>query len=198
MKMLFASPDRDLLECFGKLFEGDGWETVTVFDGTQVVSSLTKEIFDIVVFDRDIPRIEYGEILMRIKKKNIPVIVLINKPLSAEILNEELLPSSFLTFPFDYEKIRAVIDNVLKKTASKDTVKAGDAEINVSAFCIKNGPSLTAEETDVFVSVTEEKPVLAEEKVCISSLNTKLAKTGVKTRIKYISKKGFAAVTENE
>ena len=198
MRMLFASSDRDLLECFGKLFEPDGWETVTVFDGTQVISSLAKEKYDIVILDRNIPRIEYKEVLTRIKKKNIPVIVLIYESVTPKILNEELLPTSFLPFPFDPGKIRAVIDNVMKKAMSVDTVKAAGAEIDVSAFRLKNGPAVTAEETDVFISVTEGKPLLAEEKVYISSLNAKLAGSGAKTRRKYISKKGFAAVAGNE
>ena len=196
--MLFASPDRDLLECFGKLFECDGWETVTVFDGTQVIGSLAKENFDIAVIDRNLPRIEYKEIIMRIRKKNIPVIVLIYEPVTPKMLNEEYLPSAFLPFPFDPEKIGNITQNVLKKTASNDIIRFGDTEINVSGFRIKNGPAVTAQETDAFIAIIENRPLVAEENICVSSLNTKFEKAGSRTRIKYISKKGFVAVTENE
>ena len=41
MKILFAAPDRDLLECFKQLFETDLGETVTAFDGTQVMTLLS-------------------------------------------------------------------------------------------------------------------------------------------------------------
>jgi hypothetical protein len=86
----------------------------------------------------------------------------------------------------------------MKKALSGDTVRAADAEIDVSAFRLKNGSAVTAEETDAFISVTEKKPLLAAEKVYISSLNAKLERSGAKTRIKYITKKGFAAVAGNE
>ena len=48
MRILFAAPDRDLLECYKKLLESDFGETVTAFDGTQVYSLMSAEKFDIV------------------------------------------------------------------------------------------------------------------------------------------------------
>ena len=57
MKILFAAPDRDLLECFRKLLETDLGETVTAFDGTQVLTLLASESVDAVILDRDLPRV---------------------------------------------------------------------------------------------------------------------------------------------
>ena len=35
MKILFAAPDRDLLECYKQLFEADLGQTAAAFDGTR-------------------------------------------------------------------------------------------------------------------------------------------------------------------
>ena len=198
MRILFASPHRDLLECFKKLLEPDTGETVTAFDGTQVIYLLAKESFDAVILDSHIQRVDSKEITERIRRKNIPVIVLTYGSLSSHILTEEPVPNAYLPYPFDSEKIKAVIANVLAKAAGGEIIKAGNAQIEVSEFRIKDSPGLTADEIDVFKSVTEGKSVSEKDRVYISSLNAKFAKAGADTRIKYRAKKGFEQVTENE
>ena len=109
MRILFAAPDRDLLECYKKLLEEDIGETVTAFDGTQVVFLLSNEPFDIVILDRAIPRIGYKKLTDLIHGKGIPVILLSdgNKP-------DETDSDACLTYPFAPENIENVIRNVLK------------------------------------------------------------------------------------
>ena len=198
MLILFASPHRDLLECCKKLFDHDLGETVTAFDGTQVLYLLAKESFDIVILDRYIQRVDSREITERVHRKNIPVVILTYDSLSAHTLTEEPVPNAYLPYPFDSEKISGVISNVLAKAASGETLKAGKAEIEVAKFRIKDGPRLTADEIDVLKAIAEGKRVASKDRVFISSLNAKLAKAGSDTRIKYRAKKGFEQVTENE
>ena len=59
MRVLFAVPDRDLLRCYDKLLEAAFGDVVTAFDGTQVLTMLIEEQYDIVVLDRKLPRVEH-------------------------------------------------------------------------------------------------------------------------------------------
>ena len=105
MKILFAAPDRDLLECYRKLLEKDFGEIVTAFDGTQVLSVLSNETFDIAVIDESIPRIDFKTLISHIKDKELPVIILTNEPLGANRLKKEEPEVDFLSYPFSSQDL---------------------------------------------------------------------------------------------
>ena len=114
MKILLASPDRDFLECYKMLFEDDLGETVTAFDGTQVLSLLSAEQFDIALLDDGLPRIEYGKLIGQAKEKNVPVIALTN---GADI--SRINANAYLKYPFDYGKIKSVVLDTLEKSGKE-------------------------------------------------------------------------------
>ena len=120
MKILFAVKDRDLLECCKMLLETDLGQTVTAFDGTQVLSVLSEDKFDIAVIDSDLPRIEYKKLIEQIHEKNIPAVVLINDPLNTRREKEERPADSYLLYPFNYEQLKNIITDTLDK-AKKET-----------------------------------------------------------------------------
>ena len=108
MKILFAAPDRDLLECYKKLLVDDFGETVTAFDGTQVISLLMSENFDVLILDRNIPRVDHKTIVERANEKNVPVIVLTDEPAGVRRAGE---PSANgrLAYPFTFAEIKKKI-----------------------------------------------------------------------------------------
>ncbi len=198
MKILFAAPDRDLLECCKKLLESDIGETVTAFDGTQVVSLLSTESFDAVILDRMLPRVDIKTLVSRIHEKKLPVIVLTDEPVSARILTDEPLPDEYLPYPFDAKKLSGVINRVLDTASSGGKIIVGDAGIAVFGSRIDNGPRLTAKEIGVLESLTGGEAVTTADGAYISALNAKFEAVGSKARIRYRAKKGFEMVTEDE
>ena len=118
MKILFAAPDRDLLECFRQLLETDLGETVTAFDGTQVISLLMSENFDILILDRNIPRVDHKTIVECANEKNVPVIVLTDEPAGVRQTGE---PSANgrLAYPFTFAEIKKMILDTLEKCGVK-------------------------------------------------------------------------------
>ena len=105
MRILFAAPDRDLIECYRKIFETDFGETVTAFDGAQVLMLTASESFDVAVLDRSLPRIKYGRVLERVTAQGIPVIALASASSGGE--NTAQMPGerAVLTYPFMPEEI---------------------------------------------------------------------------------------------
>ena len=120
MKILFAAPDRDLVECFKRLLETDLGETVTAFDGTQVISLLMSENFDVLILDRNIPRVDYKTIVERANEKTVPVIVLTDEPAGVRQTGE---PSANgrLAYPFTFAVIKEMILDTLEKCGVKET-----------------------------------------------------------------------------
>ena len=115
MKILLASLDRDLLECYKKLLEPDLGQIVTAFDGTQVLSLLSTERFDIAVLDNELPRIEYGKLFGQAKEKNVPVIALIN-----DVCIRQIQADAYLKYPFDYGRIKSVILEIRGKAGKEN------------------------------------------------------------------------------
>jgi len=195
LKILFASPDRDLLECYKQLLEADYGEIVTAFDGTQVVTLLSTESFDLVILDREIPRIGYKRIIDRIREKEIPVIVLTKGHVRVSQLTQASLPNSYISFPFDHEQIGKVINNLNEKISNGEHLSIGNTEIDVSGFRIKDGPRLTCEEIDTLTSLIRGETLKTEYGAYISALNSKFRDSGAGVKIKYKPKKGFELVT---
>ena len=198
MKILFAAPDRDLLECYKTILEADFGETVTAFDGTQVISLLSAEDFDILLLDRDIPRIDWKKLILRAEEDRTPVIVLTDEAIGAGQLTQEALPNAFLRYPFTPEQVAFSIRDTLGKASSDERLRCGGAEIDVSAFRIEGGPRVTTQEIDLLRSLLHAGEVKSDAGSCVSALNEKLAKVGAKARIRYRAKKGFELVIEDE
>ena len=123
MKILFAAPDRDLLECYKKLFEADLGETVTAFDGTQVLSLLMTESFDVLILDRNIPRVDYEKIIERANGKSVPTIVLTDETVGARAA-EKALPNGWLSYPFTFARIKETILEALEKRKIEERTKS--------------------------------------------------------------------------
>ena len=128
MKILFAAPDRDLLECFGKLLKSDGFEVVTAFDGTQVLFLLSNERFDLVVLDRDLPRIACGKLLARSRQKELPSVILTVPATTADRPTDGLQPDAVLPYPFTAEQLENVIRQTAAKAALQKTEGADENE----------------------------------------------------------------------
>ena len=112
MKILFAAPDRDLLECYKKLLEADIGQTVTAFDGTQVLTLLATEGFDILILDWKIPRVDHKTIIESANRKKIPVIVLTDERPGGR-QSEEPVPNGILSYPFTFSGIKKIILDTL-------------------------------------------------------------------------------------
>lgn len=119
MKILFAAPDRDLLECYKQLFEADLGQTAAAFDGTQALALLSAEDFDIVILDRNIPRVDHRKITEHAKSRNIPVIVLTDGSAGA-LSAEEPRPDGRLSYPFTYPVIKKTVRDTLRKQAEEE------------------------------------------------------------------------------
>ena len=198
MKILLAAPDRDLLECAKQLLEDGEREIVTAFDGTQVLSMLQTESFDIVILDRDIPRIDHRRIISRIKEMRIPVIVLTDSPVVVNQLTAEVLPNTYLPYPFTSSELTAVIDKTLCISSSGEKFDFNGVCVDSSEFKIAGGPYLTTDEIEVMKTLLRGGCVTTDDGAAVGALNVKFARTGSAVRIKYRTKKGFEVVVEDE
>lgn len=118
MRILLAAADRDLLECYQQILSDRFGETVTAFDGTQVFMLLGTEHFDLVILDRDLPRMDHQSLVRRIRGKETPVMVLTN---GTEGRAETGQPQEdCLAYPFMPGEIIAAVEKLLRKAGKTD------------------------------------------------------------------------------
>ena len=111
MKILFASPDRDLLSAYGILLSEGGNEVEKAFDGTFVLSKLQDGRPDLMILSHDVPRVDSAQIRAFCKQKQIPVILLLDsKPKDIEAVANV---SEYLIMPFSPRELKGVIKKVM-------------------------------------------------------------------------------------
>ena len=199
MKILIADADRDLLISYKKLLELDSHEVFTVFDGAQAVMQLANNKFDIVVLNRNIPRVNSGQIIKMLNDDNVPVIVLSDKKITSGVLLDSILANSYLSFPFLPNEFAQRMKNVVSKISSKDKISLKDIDIDVHKFKSTDGTRFTNEEINILQALSSgEKFDVKQAHSYINSLNNKFERLNKSLRVKYVINDGYRLVTENE
>lgn len=198
MRILFAAPNRDLLGSFKAILDRDLGETVTAFDGVQVLTLLGEREFDLAVLDRNIPRVDYRELLARVREKGLPTVLLTDLPMTAQLLTEKHSAQAYLPYPFLPETLAALLRDLLEKRSSRETVPLGEEPAEVAAFRAGN-TELTAGELDVLRKLRDGEPVdPVKEGPCVGALNIRLKRRRSRFHIAYLAEKGYKMVEEHE
>ncbi len=199
MKILLADSDRDLLRSYQKLLQLDSYEVSTLFDGTQVVLNLSKNEYDLVILNKNIPRINYKEIVKILNDRNIPVIVLLGKLITSGMLLDNVLANSYLSFPFLPYELLDRIKDVMSKSNSKERIVFEDLLIDVGKYTSSDNIRFTNEEINIINAFINGKNIEVQRiHSYINSLNNKFVANNKIPRIKYITNIGYRMVTENE
>ena len=123
-RLLLAAADRDLLEVYRQILGSRFGETVTAFDGTIVIALLETEPFDLVILDRELPRVEHRRLAARISEKKIPLIVLTAGPEGGEDREDEA-GQAWLAYPFTPEEICETAARLLSEEKEEREETAG-------------------------------------------------------------------------
>ena len=197
MRILLAAPDRDLLQCCSELLAQDAVETVTAFDGTQVMALLDTESFDLTLLDRSLPRIAAPHIIARMNERRIPTVVLLNSAVTLPNLMEQPLAVDYLSYPFDTAELLEEVRNVIEIAASEEQIAFGDMQANAYDFRLNGGDRITASEFRLLKALINgqrmDKAILG---VYAGALNEKLAKQNSRVRIRYRAGEGYQLVED--
>ena len=192
MKILFAAADRDLLVAVGHLLQSEGYEVESAFDGAQVLEKI-EEAPDLLIFDRDIPRVGSEAILQEAAKKGVPVILLTaGRKKSADYL-APILPAAYLYYPFGISDLLAVIREV---TEPGENFPIGGLNVFAAARTIGGRMKVTAEEVKF---LREAAAGTAENRldhaILAHALNEKFKRLGRGELIRYETGKGYEVVS---
>ncbi|MEO5580000.1 MAG: ATP-binding protein [Gemmatimonadaceae bacterium] len=146
-RLLLVEDSRTQAEALAAFLETNGYETVTMRDGASALEYVAKQRPDLVLCDVLMPGIDGYEVCRRIKaelgRRIIPVVLLtsLNDPL-AIVRALECGADSYVTKPFDPERLLARVASVMASASSADKSEgAHPVEIVVSGmpFTIHSG-----------------------------------------------------------
>ncbi len=199
MNLLMAHPDRDFSEAFHTLLSLSGYTVTSVFDGTQVITRLAAQSYDMMIVDENIPRIPVEELLRTCRKKQMPVIVLSGRRLHAAMLSAEPLTNAYLTFPFLPQELIGLIGRVQQQHQNHEPLRFEGVEIHPADFSLCGTVPVTEGETTVFRCLLYHQPIDNKRAgPYIAALNHKLEKLQKNVRIRYLMNDGYRLVKMNE
>ena len=197
MRILFAAPDRDLIESYQLLLTPLFGDVATAFDGTQVLSLLDREKFDILVMDEGLPRVDSGRIVERLEERGTPVIMLKTGAVTVRQLTEPVLPNALLPYPFEPAELAELIRRVTARAAGGPRIAAED--VTALGFRLEGGPRLTERELELLEELAAGGAVREENNgAYLGALNEKFMAQNVRARIRYRAGEGYRLVSLDE
>ena len=151
MRILVVEDEFSLADIIATKLRKEKYNVDISLDGEEGLDNALSGVYDLIVLDIMLPKINGIEILKEIRNNNIDtkVIMLTAKSsLDDKLIGFENGANDYITKPFHMEELIARVNVQLRnneKNINKDILKFGDIELNVrtsTISCIKNNESI--------------------------------------------------------
>ena len=189
MKILLACPDRDLLKSLAGVLSYEGHGVTAVFDGPQALTE-AEDPPQLLVLDPALPGTDVRKLTDRFRAKNVPVLLLSDRPLS-EALIREGTADSILEYPFSPAALTERVRE-MEAEADRPVETFGPERIQAYAFRLEGWLPVLWEELEVLRAM--EAGYAAPERcrrICVKTLNEKFGRLGKPCRIGFEAGEGY-------
>ena len=151
MRILVVEDEFNLADMIAIKLRKEKYNVDVSLDGLDGLDNAFSGVYDLIILDVMLPKINGIEILKEIRNNNIDtkVIMLTAKSsLDDKLIGFEIGANDYITKPFHMEELIARVNVQLRnneKNINKDILKFGDIELNVrtsTITCIKNNESI--------------------------------------------------------
>jgi DNA-binding response OmpR family regulator len=144
MKILIVDDEPDLLEELRETLKQERYEVDTAADGEAALDKVFDGVYDLVLLDIMLPKIDGLEVLKEIRKGDIatPVLMLTAKgSVEDKITGLDHGADDYLPKPFDMSELMARIRSLLRRTSErKDTIlTVGDVSLDTKTREVSKG-----------------------------------------------------------
>ncbi|WP_163191825.1 response regulator transcription factor [Clostridium thermarum] len=217
MKILIIEDESLLADSIQSFLTKKGFEVDVAYDGEEGREYAELGIYDLVILDVMLPKMDGYEIARRIRAKRLgtPILMLTAKSeLEDRIAGLNSGADYYLTKPFDTRELLACINALLRRKGDQvDEITFGNTSLDLSSamlICGKNNVRLSAKEFDIMLPLFQAgEKILSKEmlltrvwgydsdavenhvEVYIGFLRKKLASIGSNVRIEAIRRLGY-------
>ena len=156
--ILIVDDDKELSAMLGEYLTAEGFEISHAFDGEEGAQKALGGLYDAIVLDVMMPKLDGFEVLRRIRSESsVPVIMLTAKGDDVDrIVGLEIGADDYLSEPFNPRELLARLHAILRRTQNRavetpkiKTQQIGALEINsASRSVIANGQTLDLTSTE--------------------------------------------------
>ncbi|MGA6827990.1 sigma-54-dependent transcriptional regulator [Nitrospira sp. NS4] len=117
-KILVVDDEQSLREVLSIMLKRAGYAVTSVSDGEEAIEQLQKEIFDLVITDLRMPKVDGMEVLKAVKSASPETVVLIITAFATADSAVEAMKQGaydYLTKPFQVDEVQLIIRNALEK-----------------------------------------------------------------------------------
>ena len=117
-KILVVDDEQSLRDVLSIMLKRAGYAVTSVADGEEAIEQLQKEIFDLVITDLRMPKVDGMEVLRAVKSASPETVVLIITAFATADSAVEAMKQGaydYLTKPFQVDEVQLIIRNALEK-----------------------------------------------------------------------------------
>lgn len=117
-KILVVDDEQSLREVLSIMLKRAGYAVTAVSDGEEAIEQVQKEIFDLVITDLRMPKVDGMEVLRAVKSASPETVVLIITAFATADSAVEAMKQGaydYLTKPFQVDEVQLIIRNALEK-----------------------------------------------------------------------------------
>jgi len=144
--------------------ERDGYEVVAAADGREALARYSEQIFDLVVLDVMLPRMDGLEVCRRLRAKGetVPIIMLTAKSEEIDkVLGLELGADDYITKPFSMREFRSRVKAALRRSGMARADDDDERPIETRGLRIDPGKRTVARDGEVVPTTYVEFEILA-------------------------------------
>lgn len=156
MKILLIEDEQLLADSLVTLLSSKGFQVEAVYDGETGAEFALLGIYDLLILDIMIPKLNGLELARQVRAKrcNVPILMLTAKSdISDRIEGLNAGADYYLTKPFDIQELLACINALLRRQGNQvDVMRFGNTELDLSTCLLRCGDRsvrLSAREFDV-------------------------------------------------
>lgn len=179
MRVLVVEDEKRLAEALGHILKKNNYTVDVVFDGEDGLDYIMSDIYDVVVLDRMLPKMDGIEILKRIRKMGMEVPVIMLTALgevSDKVKGLDSGADDYLAKPFDTEELLARIRALGRRKGeivASEGLSFGDISLNTDTLTLKydgGEMELTLKEAQLLEYLILHKDMVASKNQIIEKL----------------------------
>lgn len=125
-RILIVEDEKSMREVLKMLLEGEVYEVTTASDGLEGLSYVEKDIFDLVITDMKMPRVDGFEVLKKVKELSPDTVVLMITAFGTTekaVEARKLGAYDFISKPFDIDEIRLIVKKAIEKKREREELE---------------------------------------------------------------------------
>lgn len=162
IKILIVEDEKPISDLIKMSLLGEGYHCTCAYDGQEAADLVEREVFDLVLLDIMLPRIDGYELIKYIKFYDMPVIFLTAKTdVNDRVRGLKAGAEDYITKPFEIIELLARVETVLRRfNKTIKVLSLGNLKIDTESRIVtkSNTPiDLTAKEFDLLLYLLQHK-----------------------------------------